>query len=1047
MKTTKLAIFMVVSMLGISQGVIAQNTPQEGQTMPTFRDLFDQNFIYNPVVVPTGYLYNRVYGVSHLEAVQICDTVTTDQIYQSWWDMDNCRLVPGSDQFGIAKSTAQLCELRNELPVIGTDFFGAKIDTMGYLDGRIFLEDSIYHVTPGTLPYTTFNAGIAGISVHNLRSETDYKVFLSDDLFVSNTGSNIVSANLTLNNQQYHLVWGDTITFRFDETGMYNLDINLVLSDQNVICSKQVLKVSLGKMDQGSNCSDGEFLLVESDIPFKGMSEEHATTSIADAHIFWHTTLGNECKIMKPVIIVDGFDPMDVRNFNDIKDVVDYGGNDNLIRDLQDRGYDVIILNFPILGSEAIFHKSEVKQFKSDGTFDRFISLPGRDGGADYIQRNAFLTVKLIQMMNQKLQENGSDEQLVVVGPSMGGLITRYALAFMEKQQSLGEPNMNHNTRLWLSFDAPHNGANIPFNTQTFIDFAGYFTGDQSVVDKFEQRLRSFAARQMLIGSYDAFWSEKTFDSRAHHSSFYEELENNGLTNSEGWPQNVRKVSVLNGNLSGIEDFTASSKDISIKMTNNSADLAHFNLSYDPESGFLGNIVDVMYKEKKFLNFNSSMLEMSLLDDEFKIKQHIYGNGTVITTNLQVTHHNRFLKGDPDLIQGAHYPNVSEISDQIIEKLNNANKDNNTNYPIQKNAEGSDFTFIPSFSALGLLDPEVFWNKSVNGENFVCTNKTHFDNYYVPETNQYHLQVTTDNAAWILQEIDRGLPGCGKTCIEKDNWTPMICAGSQSTLQLKNLPTSNSCNYIWEPSEIFQIISGQGSSNLTIKAIASEGDQTIFPVHLTIASSCAADQTIDGEIEIPNTVLNISGEDHICDVDQEYTANTMTETWNFSWYFSDASGTYFSSPYSDLQTPSSISPDNSVVQFGGTRVGNYTLYAESNNMCGQVMTGSKNITIVPASECDQHKRIDFNEAADLVVRPNPASAWWTVYPTDFSNPIVSYQLINATGEVVGESMLTDGNTIIEIKASDLPHGVYVLRCVTQNGEIIFKRLIQQSIPQ
>src|SRR5476651_70080 len=82
------------------------------------------------------------------------------------------------------------------------------------------------------------------------------------------------------------------------------------------------------------------------------------------------------------------------------------------------------------------------------------------DGGADYIQRNAYTLVKIIQDINSKLVASGSSEKLVVVGPSMGGLISRYALTYMEQH------SLDHNTRLWVSFDSPHLGANIPIGDQ-----------------------------------------------------------------------------------------------------------------------------------------------------------------------------------------------------------------------------------------------------------------------------------------------------------------------------------------------------------------------------------------------------------------------------------------------------------------------------------------------------------------------------------------------------------------------------------------------------
>ena len=84
------------------------------------------------------------------------------------------------------------------------------------------------------------------------------------------------------------------------------------------------------------------------------------------------------------------------------------------------------------------------------------------DGGADFIQRNAFILVKLINEINS--MKVGS-EQNVIIGPSMGGLISRYALRYMEQN------TLDHDTRLYLSFDSPHLGANVPIGLQYLFNY------------------------------------------------------------------------------------------------------------------------------------------------------------------------------------------------------------------------------------------------------------------------------------------------------------------------------------------------------------------------------------------------------------------------------------------------------------------------------------------------------------------------------------------------------------------------------------------------
>ncbi|MDZ7896976.1 MAG: hypothetical protein U5N85_02950 [Arcicella sp.] len=73
--------------------------------------------------------------------------------------------------------------------------------------------------------------------------------------------------------------------------------------------------------------------------------------------------------------------------------------------------------------------------------------------------------VKILDSLNTKLQANGSSEKLMMIGPSMGGLISRLAIRYMEQN------NINHNLKLWVSFDSPHLGANIPIGFQQMVKF------------------------------------------------------------------------------------------------------------------------------------------------------------------------------------------------------------------------------------------------------------------------------------------------------------------------------------------------------------------------------------------------------------------------------------------------------------------------------------------------------------------------------------------------------------------------------------------------
>jgi len=87
--------------------------------------------------------------------------------------------------------------------------------------------------------------------------------------------------------------------------------------------------------------------------------------------------------------------------------------------------------------------------------------------GVDDVRRNAALLEEAIGIINTEKQANGSNQQNVVMGISMGGLVTRYCLASMTKRF------INPQTRLLITQDSPHRGANAMLGLQHFLRILG----------------------------------------------------------------------------------------------------------------------------------------------------------------------------------------------------------------------------------------------------------------------------------------------------------------------------------------------------------------------------------------------------------------------------------------------------------------------------------------------------------------------------------------------------------------------------------------------
>jgi hypothetical protein len=150
------------------------------------------------------------------------------------------------------------------------------------------------------------------------------------------------------------------------------------------------------------------------------------------------------------------------------------------------------------------------------------------------MQQNAFLYIKLLQMVNDSI---GYERKIVTIGPSMGQLVIRYALTYMENN------NMDHNSSLFIAMDGPNQGANIPLGLQYLV----YFYKDYDAnIGMMLDALNQPSPKQML--SY--IYTDPPSASAGHdplYDSFRQELLSIG-----NYPDQLRKIAVSDGSIEGI---------------------------------------------------------------------------------------------------------------------------------------------------------------------------------------------------------------------------------------------------------------------------------------------------------------------------------------------------------------------------------------------------------------------------------------------------------------------------------------------------------------
>ncbi|MFE7106106.1 esterase/lipase family protein [Streptomyces sp. NPDC057575] len=237
---------------------------------------------------------------------------------------------------------------------------------------------------------------------------------------------------------------------------------------------------------------------------FPSAPEPHEEWSLGGGTAWVYYSPLNRRQLIRPVILSDGFSSGS-SNLDQLWHGLEENGDYRFISELHAIGRDVIILGYD----------------------DRTASITDNaDTAIDCIRR--------------AVSERVGRSKLVVGGFSMGGLVTRYALAKMENDPSLPD----HETSLYLSYDTPHQGAWLPVALQAFAHFATDNWGDAPLVgpvlQQFSGLLNSPAAKQM------ARWHvEKVGDTPDQASERVEFLR--ALDELGGWPRQVRKIGVANG--------------------------------------------------------------------------------------------------------------------------------------------------------------------------------------------------------------------------------------------------------------------------------------------------------------------------------------------------------------------------------------------------------------------------------------------------------------------------------------------------------------------
>ncbi len=648
-------------------------------------------------------------------------TTTTYSLYQAYNAIKNHDMQNRLGDLRLLKTQEQQSYSTNIIPLalLHTDYEVIKQEAL--MDGSIIAgtNNSLSRTTTNPIfdkhelflaaPLRVDHKGLR--TVFNLPSENIFNI----------SENTIASIEMDFDdNQGYRSIQpNQTIAIQYNAKGIKEIQTRITLNTGEQRLSHSKITISYSNEDLNTLYRRAVTQFTSTNVPAANLApygEANNYKGIGEYDIY----LSPDNILDKPIFLVDGFDFGDTRNIQSIYELLNFDDNgtpSNLGDLVRDEGFDIVILNFPI--------------------YTRPEDNAVVDGGVDYIERNAMLLVELIQIINS--QKVGSEPN-VVIGPSMGGLISRYALNYMENQ------SLPHDTRLWISFDSPHLGANVPIGFQHLFNYLAFgldlggLAGDQSIEalqPVVNGMLKSPAARQMLTDQFEphlANGSDVNFSNSltlpmAHpfKNIFYNSM--NALTTS-GFPENLRKVSIING--SGNGNPYPDKNNVAIvpgrEILNTTVTVidgitdATFRVRYTPNASAT-NQVSYLFIDSIFICFCD--LTASANSQAFS-----YSNGIDA--------------GSGGLFDIGSLTGSFGTSDPLINSFLGAIQ---TDY----------FNFIPSISALALdvtnNEPNWFHVPTDLTTGRAVNNITPFDAWYMPVENEPHVTLTEGNVEFALDEI------------------------------------------------------------------------------------------------------------------------------------------------------------------------------------------------------------------------------------------------------------------------------------------------------
>lgn len=690
------------------------------QALNTIRDSLNYKYssLNSSEFINTDYLYDKAasaFDLSGFNGEINSDTCNLNIIKQLIWQHEFAFIRENRDGIDGVKQV----ELKAST-YVGTNInpIVLMVNKYNYItqtaidEGLIYLNQNMQLVESNNISQSAYGEiqMCAASLLTNYLNNNKFKFIIDPELIINNTGIDIDRIDIDLGDGFNQIQFNEVYEFDFSgEIGKIICILKITLNDNTILFAN----FNFNYTDANSTFVEPDFdsELIISNIPFNPPVCATINTGLYGKARFYIKYAKNNVshQLIKPLIFVEGFDPE--KSYDPIHHR--YG----------EIGWDVFTSGgFTFDGENKFPNLSELPNLldllrSSNNDYD--IVYVDFENGGDYIQKNGYALIKVIQELNSIKIGN---EESVIIGTSMGGLISRFALSYMEKN------NLPHCTRLWVSFDSPHNGANIPIGLQAGVNFFANFNAEAY---EGMNQLNSPASLQMLLKHLGEVRQYPVINAVCYRDNLVNVL------NQLGFPEIPRKIALLNGSptSNGVDNFGYSQDICNMKYSLLSKTLLQFNVNTQPQN--VGTIFLGVYsiRERLFFTTIRNNRIFTCLNNDC-INYDGAPGGTNNTTG-------KFYQKS---IEGLY---IEEGKRPTFEYLRNSGAT----------------TFIPTFSSIALynnvsVNPFYDIVSNINSE-YTTQAKTPFEAYAfdlnnstTQGVNNPHVTPTSSNTTWLLNQLE-----------------------------------------------------------------------------------------------------------------------------------------------------------------------------------------------------------------------------------------------------------------------------------------------------